>query len=103
MENKTNNQRENWLLGQIIQVANSQTDFEIGFDHLFRFMSENPDSSTTVGFIEYHMTDRSNPKTGDDADFTYLIGNRFTPEDWVDEEDMEDFRFFVEAQEIEVI
>jgi len=40
----------------ICSVAKSDsTDFNIGFDVLFQFMKENPDSKTTEEFIEYHI------------------------------------------------
>jgi len=91
---------DEWLLEQIRQVANGQTDFDIGFDNLFRFMAKNPDSATTRGFIEYHRVEMNDPKTPKgDADFTYLIGKDFIAEHWVDEEDLDKFQKFCEAQE----
>src|SRR5690606_24842981 len=81
---------DEWLLEQIRQVANDQTDFDIGFNNLFRFMAKNPDSATTRGFIEYHRVEMNDPKTPKgDADFTYLIGKEFIAEHWVAAEDLD--------------
>ena len=78
-----------WLLNQITQVANSDTNFEKGFDVLFRFMAKNPESETTQRFIDYHILEKNNPKTPKgEADFTYLIGKRFDPDEWVADEDV---------------
>jgi len=86
---------DEWLLEQIRQVANDQTDFDIGFDHLFRFMAENPDSATTREFIEYHRVEMNDPKTPKgDADFTYFIGKEFVAEHWVAAEDLEAFQAY---------
>jgi len=82
-----------WLLNQIYQVANSNTDFESGFDCLFRFMAEFPESKTTKGFVDYHLTEKDDPRiSSGDADFTYLIGKDFIVEHWVDEEDLDKFQ-----------
>ena len=80
----------------ICELANRNTDFEIGFDHLFEFMAENPGSETTKGFIEYHVYVMQAPKTHDGRpEFTYLIGKHFDVEDWVDKEDMNAFFEYV--------
>ena len=81
------------VLEGIIKVAQGTTDFNIGFDNLFRFMAKNPGSATTRGFIEYHRIEINDPK-----DFTYLIGKEFVPEHWINQEDMEKFQEFCEAQ-----
>lgn len=87
---------DEWLLEQIRQVANNQTGFDIGFDRLFKFMAENPDSATTHRFLEYHRVEMNDPKTPKgNADFTYLIGKEFIAEHWVAAEDLETFQAYV--------
>ena len=91
---------EKMVLENIMKVAQENTDFDIGFDNLFRFMAKNPDSATTLGFIEYHRVEMNDPKTPKgDADFTYLIGKEFITEHWVTAEDLDKFQEFCEAQE----
>jgi len=83
---------EDWIRDQIAQVANGQTDFAIGFDKLFQFMSDNPDSETTQDFVSYHYGDCNDPKTQEgQASFIYLIGKDFVPGDWIAESDMLEF------------
>jgi hypothetical protein len=87
------------VLKGITKVAQETTDFDIGFDNLFQFMVKNPDSATTRGFIEYHRVEMNDPKTPKgDADFTYLIGKEFIAEHWINQDDMEKFQEFCEAQ-----
>jgi hypothetical protein len=90
---------EKMVLESIMKVAQENTDFDIGFDNLFRFMAKNPDSATTRGFIEYHRVEMNDPKTPKgDADFTYLIGMGSIDENWVAAEDLDKFQKFCEAQ-----
>lgn len=91
---------ERKVFESIVKIAQGNTDFDIGFDNLFRFMAKNPDSATTRGFIEYHRVEMNDPKTPKgDADFTYLIGKEFVAEHWVNEDGMDKFQEFCEAQE----
>lgn len=91
---------ERKVFESIVKIAQGNTDFDIGFDNLFRFMAKNPDSATTRGFIEYHRVEMNDPKTPKgDADFTYLIGKEFIAEHWVAAEDLDKFQEFCEAQE----
>ena len=76
---------------KITRVARGNTDFEIGFDNLFGFMTEKPDSQTTKNFIDYHIAEQNFP-----SDFTYLIGKEFVAEDWISIEDMPAFKAYVE-------
>ena len=83
----------------ICELANRNTDFEIGFDHLFEFMAENPGSETTKGFIQYHVYVMQAPKTHDGRpEFTYLIGKPFVPEQWVSEVEMYAFQEYVDKE-----
>lgn len=84
----------------ICHVAKNNTDFEIGFDHLFGFMAENPISDTTKGFIEYYLEEMDAPTTLDGKpEFTYLIGKDFVAEHWVCEEDMAAFNEYLKKRE----
>lgn len=86
------------VLEGIIKVAQENTDFESGFDYLFGFMAENPNSATTESFISYHIDEMNSPvaSTGE-PEFTYLIGREFIAEHWVSEEDTEAFTAYVTA------
>ena len=76
----------------ICEVAGMNTDFEIGFDVLFKFMGANPYSKTTRQFIDYHIREIGAPRLEDGRpDFTYLICRHFAVEDWVSQEDVEEF------------
>ena len=76
----------------ICNVSRSVTDLELGFDRLFEFMAENPESKTTRRYIEYHILEMGDPRLpGGMPDFTYLIGKPFVAEYWVNEEDMNSF------------
>ena len=91
---------ERKVFESIVKIAQRNTDFDIRFDNLFRFMAKNPDSATTRGFIEYHRVEMNDSKTPKgDVDFTYLIGKDFIVEHWVDEKDLDKFQKFCEAQE----
>lgn len=91
---------EKTVLKGIMKVAQETTDFESGFDRLFGFMAENPESRTTKDFISYHIIEMNSPATeSGDPDFTYLIGKDFIAGHWVDEEDLDKFQKFCEAQE----
>lgn len=80
---------EKTVLKGIMKVAQEVTDFESGFDRLFDFMAENPESRTTKNFISYHIDEMNFPVTKNgEPDFTYLIGKEFIAEHWVDEDDM---------------
>jgi len=84
---------------EICMVSCGVTDFEAGFDRLFEFMAENPDSETTKGFIEYHIDVMQAPKTDDGRpEFTYLIGKSFVPEEWVSGGDMYAFHEYVDKE-----
>ena len=87
----------------IVKVAGKNTDFQIGFDHLFGFMAENPESETTIDFIDFHEREYDDPvlKNGE-ADFTYLISQEFFPEDWVNKKDMPAFRKYVHRKEYDL-
>lgn len=77
----------------IVAVSKENTDFDLGFDHLFRFMAEWPESHTTKGFINYHVDEMNSPTTNDgEPEFTYLVGREFVLEQWVSEEDIEAFQ-----------
>ena len=90
---------EKTVLKGIMKVAQETTDFESGFDCLFGFMAENPESSTTRNFISYHVDEMNFPVTENgEPDFTYLIGKEFIAEHWVNEEDLDKFQKFCEAQ-----
>jgi len=82
-------------------VARSDsTDLNIGFDVLFQFMKENPDSKTTRQFIEYHIIDMGDPRLPDGRPcFAYLIAKPFVAEYWVDEEDMDAFHEYIKIIE----
>lgn len=72
----------------ICSVSLSNTDFYLGFDSLFEFMCDHPESETTRGFIQYHVSDMGDPRLENGKpEFTYLIGRRFILEEWVDKED----------------
>ena len=90
MKNTFPNEKD-YLLNQISEVANSNTDFESGFDCLFKFMAENPQSETTERFIEYHIIEMNSPSTESGPDFTYLIGKDFIPKHWVAKQDLFNF------------
>ena len=93
-------EKENEVYEAICDVAKSNTDFDIGFDHLFGFMAENPSSDTTKGFIEYHLEEMHAPTTPDGKpEFTYLIGKDFVAEHWVSEEDMATFNEYLKKRE----
>ena len=90
-----------FIKNQICKVA--QTDFNIGFDVLFRFMAEFPESKTTEGFVDYHLTEKDDPRiSSGDADFTYLIGKDFIAEHWVHEDELKDFLSFAYREKEEV-
>jgi hypothetical protein len=62
-------------------------------------MAENPESKTTKLFLEYHEIEMDSPVTGSGKPcFTYLIGERFIPEDWVAEEDLAIFQAYAAQQ-----
>jgi len=83
----------------ICYVSKSNTDFDIGFDYLFEFMSKNPNSETTKRFIEYYIEEMHAPKTHDGRpEFTYLIGKDFVSEHWVSEEDMNEFKEYLKER-----
>jgi hypothetical protein len=90
---------EKRVLEGIVKVAQGDTDFESGFDCLFGFMAENPKSSTTRDFINYHIIEMNSPgiESGD-PDFTYIIGKEFIADHWVNKEDLDKFQKFCEAQ-----
>lgn len=76
----------------ICKVARSCTDFYSGYDVLFAFMCDHPESRSTKEFIDYHIIEKGAPRLPDGMpDFTYLIGKRFRAEDWVSQEDVEEF------------
>ena len=76
----------------ICHVSKIDTDFDIGFDHLFQFMCDRPYSRTTKEFIEYHISEMGDPRLpGGVPEFTYLIGKHFTVDDWVSQEDVDVF------------
>jgi hypothetical protein len=82
----------NGVYEAICSVANTNTDFDIGFDFLFEFMSENPESETTKGFIGYHIEEMRDPRLPDGKpEFSYLIGKDFIAEHWISEKDMKKF------------
>ncbi len=85
----------------ICNVAKSDsTDFNIGFDVLFQFMKENPDSKTTEEFIEYQILEMGDPRLPDGRPFfAYLIGKPFVAEDWVHKEDMHAFHEYIKIIE----
>lgn len=75
----------------ICRVASQETFFYVGFDMLFEFMCQNPYSTTTRNFIEYHIQ-IGDPRLDDGMPcFGYLIGRKFILRDWVSEEDIEAF------------
>ena len=82
------------VLEGIIKVAQETTDFDRGFDRLFGFMVENPESRTTRDFISFHIIEMNSPTTESGPDFTYLIGKDFIPNHWVNEEDLDKFQEF---------
>jgi len=76
----------------ICHVSKIDTDFDGGFDVLFEFMKENPESKTTRDFVQYHIYEMGAPRLLDGRpEFTYLIGKHFTVEDWVSQEDVDVF------------
>ena len=87
---------EKTVLKGIMEVAQETTDFDIGFDRLFGFMAENPESRTTKDFINFHIIEMNSPATESGPDFTCLIGKEFVAEHWVNEDDMEAFQAYVE-------
>jgi len=88
---------EEMVLEGIAKIAqHGNTDFESGFDRLFEFMAENPESRTTKDFIAFHIVDMNSPTLEDGTpDFTYLVGEKFVAEDWVNKDDMEAFQAHV--------
>ena len=89
----------NKVLKGIMKVAQETTDFESGFDRLFGFMAENPESRTTKDFISFHIIEMNSPSIeSGEPEFTYLIGKDFIADHWVDEEDFDKFQKFCEAQ-----
>lgn len=90
---------EKAVLKGIMEAAQEVTDFDIGFDHLFGFMAENPESRTTKDFISFHIIEMNSPTLENgDPNFTYLIGKEFIAEHWVNKDDMEAFQAYVEKQ-----
>ena len=80
----------------ICNVAKSDTDFDVGFDRLFQFMCDHPESATTKEFIEYHISEMGDPRLPDGRpEFTYLIGKHLSVDDWVSQEDMYAFHEYV--------
>ncbi len=53
----------------ICNVSRGVTDFELGFDALFGFMAENPESKTTRRYIEYHILEMGDPRLPDGRPF----------------------------------
>lgn len=88
---------EEMVLEGIAKIArDGNTDFESGFDRLFEFMAENPERQTTKNFISFHIVEMNSPVLEDGTpDFTYLVGEKFVAEDWVNEDDMEAFQEYV--------
>ncbi len=85
------------ILRAIKKVARGDTDFYEGFEKLFRFMAANPGSETTDMFLDFHITDKNSPLDDNGKPcFTYLIGEYFITDEWVDEEDMKIFEEFPE-------
>ena len=83
----------------ICEVAKSNTDFDIGFNHLFGFMAENPNFETTKRFIEYHIEEMHAPKLSNGKfEFTYLIGRVFVVYHWVSEEDIDKFNEYLKRK-----
>jgi len=76
----------------ICNVAKSDTDFYLGFDSLFQFMCDHPESATRKEFIEYHISEMGDPRLADGSpEFTYLIGRHWSVDDWVSQEDVDAF------------
>ena len=83
---------EREIYEEICMVSCGVTDFVAGFDRLFEFMAENPDSNTTRRFIDYHLLEMGDPRDSNGKPlFTYLIGRRFFVYDWVSKEDLQEF------------
>ena len=89
---------ERKVFESIVKVARETTDFESGFDRLFGFMAENPESRTTKDFINYHIIEMNSPTIESGPDFTYLIGKEFVAKHWINQDDTEKFQEFCEAQ-----
>jgi uncharacterized membrane-anchored protein YjiN (DUF445 family) len=89
---------ERKVFESIVKIAQGNTDFESGFDRLFGFIAENPESRTTKDFINYHIIEMNSPASESGPDFTYLIGKEFVAEHWINEDDLDKFQEFCEAQ-----
>lgn len=84
----------------IYSVCCGNTDFDVGFDVLFEFMCDHPEAITTKNFIEYHIYEMGDPRLADGRpEFSYLIGKRFDPGDWVSEKDMYEFQEYIKIIE----
>lgn len=84
----------------ICKVARSCTDFYSGYDVLFAFMCDHPEARTTKEFMEYHISERGDPRLPDGMpDFSYLIGKHFLVEDWVSQGDMHAFHEYIKLIE----
>jgi hypothetical protein len=80
------------IYNAIVSVSQGDTDFHEGFDRLFHFMAKNPKSETVKDFINYHIFEQDSPLTDDgEPCFTYLINKAFAIEDWVEENEIDDF------------
>ncbi len=91
--------KQKTVLKGIMKAAQETTDFESGFDCLFGFMAENPESRTTKNFINFHIIEMNSPAIENgEPEFTYLIGKDFIADHWVDKEDFDKFQKFYEAQ-----
>jgi len=91
MNNRPFPERKN-IYDAIVSVSQGDTDFQEGFDWLFYFMAKNPESETTKNFISYHIVEQNSPLTDDgEPCFTYLINKEFILEDWVEENEIDDF------------
>lgn len=85
---------ERKVFESIVKIAQRNTDFESGFDRLFGFIAENPESRTTKDFISFHIIEMNSPATESGPDFTYLIGKEFIADHWVNKEDLDKFQEF---------
>lgn len=83
---------EQIVLGSIFGIWEG-SDFDLGFDVMLEFISKNPESETAKSFLDYHIREMDSPLCSDGKTpcFTYLIGKKFIPEEWIAPEDMEGF------------
>src|SRR5690554_4210917 len=80
------------------EISRKNTDFREGFDRLFQFIAENPDSLTASLFFDYWV-ESGEPLTAEGKPcLTYLIGRNFHFHEWVSGEDLTAFLNFTKKE-----